>query len=104
VPGSSRFHLLWALYLSLFLTYTFTSADLERAILKDSGFEGVYIAAGVFAAIAIVFWIARKLRLRDLAEVPFEADDPDDLMFQGFHLSEIQAAQAVASKANPPRE
>jgi hypothetical protein len=51
-----------------------------------------------------VFWIARKLRLRDLAEVPFEADDPDDLMFQGFHLSEIQAAQAVASKANPPRE
>ena len=102
VPGSSRFHLLWALYLSLFLTYTFSSADLERTLLKAPGPDAIFIAAGIFAAIALGFWLRRKVKVRSLLEVPFEADMPEDQMFQGFNLSEIHAAEAVASR-RPPR-
>ena len=51
----------------------------------------------VFGAIAVALWIRRKLKVRTWEHVPFEAEMPDDQMFQGFNLSEIQAAQAVAT-------
>lgn len=98
VPGASRFHLLWAVYLSLFLTYTFSSADLERTLFQAAGSRGVFIAAAVFTTCAMALWTARKLRLRGVTDIPFEADMPEDQMFQGFNLSEIQAAQAVAAQ------
>jgi hypothetical protein len=51
----------------------------------------------------MVLWAWRKLKLRDVSEVSFEAEMPADQMFQGFNLSEIHAAQAVASRANAKR-
>ena len=100
VPGSSQFHLLWALYLSAFTTYTMTSAELERQLLRTSGTTGIAWAVAVFCAIAIGLWLRRKWNGRSWTDVPFEADMPEDQMFQGFNLSEIHAAQAVASRAN----
>lgn len=97
VPGASRFHLLWALYLSAFFTYTFTSAELERQLMQEFGTAGIANAAGVFLAIALALWARRKLKVRTWQDVPFEAEMPEDQMFQGFNLSEIQAAQSVAT-------
>jgi hypothetical protein len=98
VPGSSRFHLLWAVYLSAFTTYTFTSARLELDLLHLADTRGILYAAGIFLALAAVLWSVRKYKLRELEGVPFEADLPVDEMFRGFNLSEIHAAQAVAAQ------
>lgn len=102
VPGASRFHMLWAVYISGFLTYTFTAAELERSLFQWAHATGVIRAAAVFFAIALAFWAWRKLKLRSVAAVPFEADMPEDEMFQGFNLSEMHAAQSVASKTTVP--
>jgi len=98
VPGGSRFHMLWAVYLSVFLTYTLTSARLERDLLKISGSRGVLNAAAVFCGLALAVWIYRKLRLRTVEDVTFEAKVGEDETFKGFNLTEIYAAQSVAAK------
>jgi hypothetical protein len=100
VPGGSRFHLLWAFYLSMFLTYTFTSASLERELWTSTGAQGVLSASAIFGMFALSAWVWRtyKVRIGDDADVPFEADVPDDETFKGFNLSEIHAAQSVASR------
>ena len=97
VPGASRFHMLWGLYITIFLTYTFTSARLEKELLKWTGGEGVLKAAAVFCTFAAAVWVVRKYRLRQAQDVPYEADMPEEQMFQGFNLTEIYTAQAVAS-------
>lgn len=103
VPGGSRFHILWGAYFSIFLTYTFTSVTLERSLWQWYGARGVLNAAAVFGAFAAVLWGRRKYALRYVDAVSFEAEEPEDQMFQGFNLSEIQAAQAVATRRNPDR-
>ena len=98
IPGASRFHMLWAVYLSAFLTYTFSAVGLELALLHALGVAGVFRAAAVFAGMALAWWAWRKYKLRQTDEVPFEADVPDDETFKGFNLSEIHAAQSVAER------
>ena len=100
VPGGSRFHLLWAVYLSAFLTYTFSSAELEGTLLRWEGSSGILSAVAWFLAFALGFWAWRKFKLRDATAVPFEAEMPEDQMFQGFNLTEMYAAQSVAPRAN----
>lgn len=97
VPGASRFHLLWALYLSAFFTYTFSAARLERQLMLETGTTGIAWAAAIFLVIALAMWVRRKLKVRTWEDIPFDAEMPEDQMFQGFNLSEIQAAQAVAA-------
>jgi hypothetical protein len=92
--------MLWALYLSAFTTYTLTSASLEQQLMRSAGSTGIAWAVAVFGAIAFALWLKRKLKVRTWTDVPFEAEMPEDQMFQGFNLSEIHAAQAVASRAN----
>jgi len=103
VPGGSRFHMLWAAYFSIFLTYTFTSVALERDLWRWYGARGVLNASAVFAGFALLAWARRKYVLKDVEAVSFEAEEPEDQMFQGFNLSEIQAAQAVATHRTPDR-
>ena len=108
VPGGSRFHLLWAFYLSAFLTYTFSAAEFERVLLRSGGTDAVFKAALVFSAIALAIWVVRKFKVRTWDDVLFEADIPEDVMFQGFNLTEVYAAQAVAHAPSiysgpPPR-
>jgi hypothetical protein len=103
VPGGSRFHILWGAYFSIFLTYTFTSVTLERGLWQWYGARAVLNAAAVFAGFGFILWARRKYMLRDIEAVSFEAEEPEDQMFQGFNLSEIQAAQAVATHRTPDR-
>jgi hypothetical protein len=98
VPGRSRILVLWALYLSAFFTYTYSMSALERALFVFGGSAAVYQAAEAFTGIAIALWIWRKIKIRSAGEVPYEAAEPDDEMFQGFNLSEIHAAQSVAAR------
>jgi hypothetical protein len=103
VPGGSRFHILWGAYFSIFLTYTFTSVTLERGLWQWYGARAVLNAAAMFAGFGFILWARRKYMLRDIEAVSFEAEEPEDQMFQGFNLSEIQAAQAVATHRTPDR-
>ena len=103
VPGGSRFHFLWAVYLSAFLTYTYSAVGLEVTVLRWAGATGVVRAAAVVGGFALALWAARKYRLRDVDAVPFEADLLDDETFKGFNLSEIHAAQAVAAQGRSNR-
>jgi hypothetical protein len=96
VPGRSRFHMLWGLYLTGFTTYCYSSTALETRLLAGGG---MVIASGVFVAIALGLWLRRKLKVRKLDEVSFEFEIPDE-MFQGFNLTETYAAQSVAPRAN----
>jgi hypothetical protein len=103
VPGASRFHMLWAIYLSGFITYTYTATRLERDLLSWLDAQFVLNAVGFFASMALGLWAWRKWKLRETLDVPFEADMPEDQIFQGFNLSEIQAAQAVAAHGHAER-
>jgi hypothetical protein len=103
VPGGARIHLLWALYISFFLTYTLTSATLERDLYTWFGRQGPLIAAAVFTGLSLGLWALRKYKLRSVEAVTFEADVPEDEMFQGFNLTEIYAAQAVAAHGREAR-
>ena len=100
-PGGARVHLLWAVYLSGFLTYTLGFAEIEGALLSEVGARGVLTAALVVVAVAFSLWVARRRKARAWTDIPFEAEEPDDVMFQGFNLSEIHAAQAIAAKDRP---
>src|SRR6185503_11023295 len=93
VPGRSQFHLLWAFYLTAFTLYCYTMTGLEARLLRKGG---LLIASGVFVSAAFVSWLSRKRRLREVEEVSFEVEAPDDEMFQGFNLTETYAAQSVA--------
>jgi len=102
VPGRSRILVLWGFYLSAFFTYTYSMAALERSLFVDGGHAAVLEAAEVFAGVAVALWVWRKWRIRSADEVPYEAAEPDDQMFQGFNLSEIHAAQSVAARHDSP--
>jgi hypothetical protein len=98
IPGAAKVHMLWIVYLTGFTTYTFTSVQLESDLLRMFGAPAILRASAIFCGIALGFWAWRKYKLRELAAVPFEPDVPDDVMFQGFNLSEIHAAQSVAAR------
>jgi len=98
IPGASKFHMLWIVYITGFTTYTFTAVRLESDLLAAFGASAILRASAIFVAIAFGFWAWRKAKVRGLAAVPFEADLPEDLMFQGFNLSEMHAAQSVAAR------
>jgi hypothetical protein len=96
VPGRSRFHMWWAFYLTAFTTYCYTMAGLEVHLLRSGG---LLTASGVFVGTAFAFWLTRKIRLRQVEEVSFEIEVPDQI-FQGFNLTETYAAQSVAPTAD----
>jgi hypothetical protein len=96
VPGRSRFHMLWGLYLTLFTTYCYSATALETSLLAGGG---MLKASAVFVSIGFGFWLHRRLKVRKLEDVSFEVEVPDE-MFQGFNLTETYAAQSVAPTAN----
>ena len=98
VPGRSRILVLWGFYLSAFVTYTYSMATLERTLFKVGGAPAVFQSAEVFAGIGAALWIWRKWQIRVIDEVPYQAAETGDEMFQGFNLSEMHAAQSVAAR------
>jgi hypothetical protein len=96
VPGRSRFHMWWAVYLTGFTTYCYTTTSLETHLLKNGG---LLITCGVVVSFAFATWLWRKMKVRNVEEVSFDVE-PIDEMFQGFNLTETYAAQSVAPTAN----
>jgi len=72
IPGASKFHLLWALYLSAFTTYTMTSAALERELMRTAGTTGiawaVVIGLTVRLAIFIPYFLSGRWTRKALIE------------------------------------
>lgn len=99
IPGASRFHMLWPLYISCFLAYTFSAAEAERVMLLDGDIAMPVVVILILAgALACMRW----WRLWHTPELSFEVEIPDET-FQGFNLSEGLAAHAVAThRANGP--
>jgi hypothetical protein len=93
VPGGSRFHVLWPLYISCFITYTYSAASAERELLTTHGLRAPIVT---IAVLAMALAIGRLWRLWRMPSLSFEVDLPDQA-FAGFNLSEGLAAQAVAS-------
>lgn len=92
VPGGSRFHMLWPVYISCFITYTYSAASAERWMLMHGALAfPVALVAGAAAVLAAV----RLWRLSQLPSLSFDTALPD-AMFAGFNLSEGLAAEAVA--------
>jgi hypothetical protein len=96
VPGRSRFHMLWAFYLTAFTTYCYTMSGFEARLLRSGG---LVTTSGVLAVVALVIWLTRKVKLRQVDEISFEVEAIDE-MFQGFNLTETYAAQSVAPTAD----
>ncbi len=92
VPGGSRFHVLWPLYISSFITYTYSAASAERELMAQHSLMGL---VGFLAAITLVLAAIRLWRLSRQSSLSFDLDLPDE-GFAGFNLSEGLAAQAVA--------
>jgi hypothetical protein len=97
VPGGSRFHMLWPVYISCFITYTYTAATAERWLLEHDGLAGLI---AFFALVAAALGVLRLWRLSQITSVSFDVSLPDE-MFAGFNLSEGLAAQAVGRHDAP---
>ena len=98
VPGGSRFHVLWPLYLSSFIAYTYTAASVERDLLVQGGLGPTVVTLAIIAA---ALSAARLWRASRDTDVSFETEIPDET-FAGFNLSEGLAAQAVARHGESP--
>jgi hypothetical protein len=91
VPGGSRFHLLWPLYLTCFITYTYSAAAVEREMLANRDLSGFLI---VFSILTMVVTVIRVWGVSRASPLSFAVEIPD-ATFAGFNLSEGLAAQAV---------
>ena len=94
VPGGSRLHVLWPLYLSSFIAYTYSAATTERELLAHGGLVPVVVTLLVISAGLAAFRLWRAARDADIS---FAVEIPDET-FAGFNLSEGLAAQAVARR------
>ncbi len=94
VPGGSRFHMLWPLYLSGFIVYTYSAAAAERELLLDGGLAATCVT---FLTVAAALVGARLWSTSRMPALSFDVELPDET-FAGFNLSEGLAAQAVAHR------
>jgi hypothetical protein len=97
-PGRSRLGTLWALYLTAFTTYAYTTASFVRDILLPARTWAplLYFSGSVAIAVACLTWNRHRL-LRLQSGLKFE-EEPLDEMFSGFNLSEGFAAGTKESR------
>jgi hypothetical protein len=88
-PGSSRFGTLWPLYLSGFITYSYTIAAAEMRFFSQPRALAVFTVV-IGSAIAFLV-IRRRARLAELTGFSYQGEDPSAI-FAGFNLSEGYAA------------
>ena len=99
IPGASRFHMLWPIYFSCFLAYTYSAAESERQMLAGGS---ITIPVTIILVIAVSLAGMRWWNLWHTPELSFDVEIPDET-FKGFNLSEGLAAHAVAThQANGP--
>jgi hypothetical protein len=91
-PGGSRVRFLWPLYLLGFSTYVWTMGRLQRDMLRWGG--GFPRAIAIVLLLTAILIVVRRSYLRGVTGLLYEGEDPDQVAFQGFNLSEGMAANA----------
>jgi hypothetical protein len=90
-PGKSKIGTLWPLYLTGFVTYTFTPAEFELALLRSFRATPLVVFTALTLGVALGLAVTRHRRLESVTGFTFQEEDPDS-MFKGFDLSEGFAA------------
>ena len=99
-PGASRVKYLWPLYVFGFTIYAWAMGRVQRnMLLAGSGFAQFIVVVLIITAILVVL---RRWHLRSATGLLFEGQDPDQVAFEGFSLSEGLAAAAKPAGAKAP--
>jgi hypothetical protein len=99
-PGSSRVGTLWPLYLTGFVTYSYTVAAWEDRFFKQP-VDLVVFTVVIGSAIAVLS-LRRRRHLAELSGLLYDEEDPAAI-FEGFNLSEGLAARAARGSATIDR-
>ncbi len=94
-PGNSRIGTLWPLYLTGFVTYSYTVAAWEERFFGRPRALAIF-AVVVGAAIAFLT-IRRRDHLAELPGFSYQGEDPSAI-FEGFNLSEGYAAATESAR------
>ena len=95
-PGRSRAPTLWPLFVMAFVVYAYVLADAERAAMTSRLVLGA-VPASIIVAIAGLAQL-RRLNLRPPPGLVYEEEEPGRI-FEGFKLSEGQAAESHARRS-----
>ena len=94
-PGNSRIGTLWPLYLTGFMTYSYTVAAWEERFFGQPRALAVFTVV-IGSAIAFLT-IRRRARLAELTGFSYQGEDPTAI-FDGFNLSEGYAAATESAR------
>jgi hypothetical protein len=94
-PGNSRIGTLWPLYLTGFVTYSYTVAAWEERFFRQPKALAIFTVV-VGSAIAFLT-IRRRVHLAEISGFSYQGEDPSAI-FEGFHLSEGFAAASEEAR------
>jgi hypothetical protein len=94
-PGNSRIGTLWPLYLTGFVTYSYTVAAWEVRFFKQP--RALAVFAVVVGSVIAFLTIRRRAHLAELSGFSYEGEDPSAI-FEGFNLSEGFAAASEEAR------
>ena len=94
-PGTSKVSTLWPLYLTGFMTYSYTVAAWEVEFFAHQ--RAVTIFIGVAVSAIVILTVRRHRRLAELRGFRYEGVDPGAI-FGGFNLSEGYAAATESAR------
>jgi hypothetical protein len=93
-PGRSRAPTLWPLFVLAFVVYAYALARIERAAMASGLVLGIFLISMVVAFAGFAHF--RRLNLQPPPGLKYEEEEPDR-MFEGFKLSEGQAAESLVT-------
>jgi len=82
LPGKSQLHVLWLVYLFLFLAYILIPRWLEPEVL--AGTSHFIILYAVFILIAVALWLYHKFKFYPKHNLIYE-DNPEPSIVELFH-------------------
>jgi hypothetical protein len=94
-PGNSRIGTLWPLYVSGFVTYSYTVAAWEERFFRQPRALAIFTMV-IGSAIAFLT-IRRRAHLAEVSGFSYQGEDPSAI-FEGFHLSEGFAAASEEAR------
>jgi hypothetical protein len=94
-PGKSRFAMLWPLYLTAFITYSYKMPAFEQLMIQRAELLGYFVM--VTGTLIAALYILRRRTLSSIQGFHFDEEAPNTV-FEGFHLSEGVAAKVLGSE------
>jgi len=96
-PGRSRAPTLWPFFVMAFVAYAYVLAGAERDAMTSGRALGIFVVALAVAIAGLAR--LRRLKLQPPAGLIYEEEEPGRI-FEGFNLSEGQAAESFPSGAS----